>query len=342
MGKGMQTKWIYVLREVRKELYLLKVIQIDWKIVKICEHCFHSLSNLFQTEISVISTLPVTIWSLCFSRARAGNPYLLFTSSGLLGATFTLVQPVHPMSHVRSKHLDHTTLQTSDWCPWSLQKHLTRRSRFWFADFGTRSDVYLHLNGEKDQMILGLQLYTSTSLFSLSLSSAVPNACRSLLSPRLQQSPSKMVQKDFLFDLLSFQGAEFLLGMDLFKNLKPLPHFFNPGHWFLRLGLRIKGTHGRSLLHHISWGRKKPRYTRWATEMTEMTLMTGLGLLTPATPQQLAPQHENQERKLHASKPGQHALKVRGILKQDSVSGWIWLYYHSWLEVKVPHSATWY
>jgi len=169
MGKGMQTKWIYVLREVRKELYLLKVIQIDWKIVKICEHCFHSLSNLFQTEISVISTLPVTIWSLCFSRARAGNPYLLFTSSGLLGATFTLVQPVHPMSHVRSKHLDHTTLQTSDWCPWSLQKHLTRRSRFWFADFGTRSDVYLHLNGEKDQMILGLQLYTSTSLFSLSL-----------------------------------------------------------------------------------------------------------------------------------------------------------------------------
>ena len=294
-------------------------------------------------QISVISTLPVTIWSLCFSRARAGHPYLLFTSSGLLGATFTLVEPVHPMSHVRSKHLDHATLQTSDWCPWSLQKHLTRRSRFWFADFGTRCDVYLHLNGDKDQMILQLQLYTSTSLFSLSLSRALYPMIAGLYSPcGYSKAPQRWCKMTFFLTCHLSRVPKFLLGMDLFKNLKPLPHFFNPSHWFLRLGLRIKGTHGRCLLHHISWGRKKPRYTRWATEMTEMTLVTGLGPLTPATPQQLAPQHENQERKLHASKPGQHALKVRGILKQNSVPGWIWLYYHSWLEVKVPHSATWY
>ena len=117
------------------------------------------------------------------------------------------------------------------------------------------------------------------------------------------KAPQRWCKMTFFLTCHLSRVPKFLLGMDLFKNLKPLPHFFNPGHWFLRLGLRIKGTHGRCLLHHISWGRNKPR-SRWATEMTEMTLMTGLGPLTPATPQQLAPQHENQERKLHASKPG--------------------------------------
>ena len=198
-------------------------------------------------------------------------------------------------------------------------------------------------------MIVGPQLYTSTSLFSLSLSLSLERCTQWLqvfTLPAVVAKPLKKGAKWLSFWPAIFPGCQNSFWVAWIclklKNLKPLPHFFNPSHWFLRLGLRIKGTHGRSLLHHISWGRKKPRYTRWATEMTEMTLMTGLGPLTPATPQQLAPQHENQERKLHASKPGQHALKVRGILKQDSVPGWIWLYYHSWLEVKVQHSATWY
>lgn len=93
------------------------------------------------------------------------------------------------------------------------------------------------------------------------------------------KAPQRWCKMTFFLTCYLSRVPKFLLGMDLLKNLKPLPHFLNPSHWFLRLGLRIKGTHGRSLLHHISWGRKKPRFTRWATEMTEMTPWQDWGLL---------------------------------------------------------------